>query len=147
MTIRLVFAAIAAVLLPSTPAFAQDQPMSPGHQHPAPPSDQPGATWQFMQDGIVYALLNYQGGPRGGTELIAPNWWMGMWSRPLADGQHPGDALALDVDHRHRVDRAQGDEGTFRRRGGRCGKARQEAHRKARNAQRNTSRLTHAPAG
>lgn len=34
--------------------------------------------WMFMQDGAVWAMFNSQGGPRGGEEFIAPNWWMGM---------------------------------------------------------------------
>jgi len=36
-----------------------------------------------MQDGVVFGLLNRQGGPRGGTEFRVPNWWMGMFSRKL----------------------------------------------------------------
>ena len=39
------------------------------------------AGWQFMQDGILFAEFNHQGGPRGGDEFVAPNWWMGMASR------------------------------------------------------------------
>jgi hypothetical protein len=34
-----------------------------------------------MQDGVVYGLFNRQGGPRGGSEFVVPNWWMGMWTR------------------------------------------------------------------
>src|SRR4029453_19182978 len=30
--------------------------------------------WQFMQDGIVFAEFNHQGGPRGGNEFVTPNW-------------------------------------------------------------------------
>ncbi|MBI3491138.1 MAG: hypothetical protein HY047_05040 [Acidobacteria bacterium] len=43
--------------------------------------------WQFMQDGIVFAEFNHQGGPRGGDELVAPNWWMGMASRETSRGR------------------------------------------------------------
>ena len=43
--------------------------------------------WQFMQDGIVFAEVNHQGGPRGGNEFVVPNWWMGMASRKLSRGQ------------------------------------------------------------
>jgi len=43
--------------------------------------------WQFMQDGIVFAEFNHQGGPRGGNEFVVPNWWMGMASRKLSRGQ------------------------------------------------------------
>ena len=40
--------------------------------------------WQFMQDGILFAEFNHQGGPRGGDEFVAPNWWMGMASRDFS---------------------------------------------------------------
>jgi hypothetical protein len=43
--------------------------------------------WQLMQDGIVFAELNHQGGPRGGNEFVAPNWWMGMATRKTSRGQ------------------------------------------------------------
>ena len=39
-----------------------------------------------MQDGVLFAELNRQGGPRGGTEFVAPNWWMGMASRNTSRG-------------------------------------------------------------
>ena len=40
--------------------------------------DQPAQGWQVMQDGAVFLMFNDQGGPRGETEVKAPNWWMGM---------------------------------------------------------------------
>ena len=40
--------------------------------------DQPMQGWQFMQDGAIFLMFNAQGGPRGETEMKAPNWWMGM---------------------------------------------------------------------
>jgi len=43
--------------------------------------------WQLMQDGIVFANVNHQGGPRGGDEFVAPNWWMGMATRKTSRGQ------------------------------------------------------------
>src|SRR5258705_13825306 len=43
--------------------------------------------WQFMQDGVVFAEVNHQGSSRGGTELVAPNWWMGMASRNTSRGR------------------------------------------------------------
>ena len=43
--------------------------------------------WQFMQDGVVFAALDEQGGPRGGRQFMAPNWWMGMASRHTSRGQ------------------------------------------------------------
>ena len=42
--------------------------------------------WQFMQDGVVFAEFNHQSGARGGDEVVAPNWWMGMASRKTAHG-------------------------------------------------------------
>ena len=39
-----------------------------------------------MQDGVLFAELNRQGGPRGGTEFVAPNWWMGMATRNTSRG-------------------------------------------------------------
>jgi hypothetical protein len=45
------------------------------------------AGWQFMQDGIVFAEFNHQGGPRGGNEFVAPNWWMGMATRETSHGR------------------------------------------------------------
>ena len=43
--------------------------------------------WQLMQDGIVFAEFNHQGGPRGGNEFVVPNWWMGMASREMRRGR------------------------------------------------------------
>ncbi|MBI3262153.1 MAG: hypothetical protein HYZ58_03265 [Acidobacteria bacterium] len=48
---------------------------------------QTSAGWQFMQDGVVFGEFNHQGSPRGGTEFIVPNWWMGMASRGLSVGR------------------------------------------------------------
>ena len=71
-------------------------------QNPAPPPDAGASAgqhdhmqmnmpmndgWQLMQDGIVFAAFNHQGGPRGGDEFVVPNWWMGMASRKLSRGQ------------------------------------------------------------
>jgi len=66
----------------SAAARAQDAP----HDHSQ--MNMPPATgWQFMQDGIVFAEFNHQGGPRGGDEFVVPNWWMGMASRPFSRGR------------------------------------------------------------
>jgi hypothetical protein len=43
--------------------------------------------WQLMQDGILFAEFNRQGGPRGGSEFLVPNWWMGMANRRMSRGQ------------------------------------------------------------
>jgi hypothetical protein len=43
--------------------------------------------WTFMQDGVVFALFNHQGSARGGTQFVAPNWWMGMATRNMPWGR------------------------------------------------------------
>ena len=43
--------------------------------------------WMLMQDGILFAEYNHQGGPRGGDEFVVPNWWMGMASRAVGSGR------------------------------------------------------------
>lgn len=64
----------------STPASAMPpgHQMSAGQQMPGMNMGQQSSAWHFMQDGVVYGLFNHQGGPRGGDEFVAPNWWMGM---------------------------------------------------------------------
>jgi hypothetical protein len=49
--------------------------------------DMEPAGWQFMQDGVLFAEFNHQGGRRGGNELVAPNWWMGMATRKVRSSQ------------------------------------------------------------
>jgi hypothetical protein len=70
-----------ALLLSGARTFAQDT----AHQHHDPRAEV--SDWTFSQDGVVYALFNHQGGPRGGDEFKVPNWWMGMWSRPTGKSQ------------------------------------------------------------
>lgn len=85
-----VLASIAVV----TGAAAQDPPAQapPEHVHDMSKMDMPmeqaggGSSWHLMQDGALYALFNHQGGPRGGHEVRAPNWWMGMATRATEDG-------------------------------------------------------------
>jgi len=71
-------AACVAIALAATPASAQ-QP----HEH----GNTIGAAWTFMQDAVVFAEFNHQGGPRGGDEFVVPNWWMGMASRGAGRGR------------------------------------------------------------
>ena len=40
-----------------------------------------------MQDGVLFTEFNHQSGARGGNEIVAPNWWMGMASRTTARGE------------------------------------------------------------
>jgi hypothetical protein len=54
-------------------------------------------SWQFMQDGTVWVMFNHQGGPRGGTEVVAPNWWMLMAARKTSRGTFAFEGmLSLD---------------------------------------------------
>lgn len=63
---------------------------------PPPPAPEPAqhvhptsaaSPWHLMQDGVGFLTFNRQGGPRGDTEVVSQNWWMGMASRPAAGGQ------------------------------------------------------------
>ena len=76
----IVIAVIAAVTTMTASLRAQDQEEMPT---PMPAS----SGWMFMQDGIVFATFNRQGGPRGGTDFTVPNWWMGMLSRETSHGR------------------------------------------------------------
>jgi hypothetical protein len=78
---RLATMCIGAIFKLTAIVAAQDAPVT--HDQHAQTS--PGG-WQFMQDGIVFAELNRQGGPRGGKELVVPNWWMGMAARSAGRG-------------------------------------------------------------
>src|SRR5438046_4072731 len=76
------FAPVCVLFIPST-AGAQDATPAPQMNM----SMAPDGAWQLMQDGVVFAEFNHQGGPRGGNEFVAPNWWMGMASRGTSHGQ------------------------------------------------------------
>jgi hypothetical protein len=54
------------------------------HDHAHMNMGSPG--WQFMQDGVIFAMYNDQRSPRGGTDFVAPNWWMGMAVRSTSHG-------------------------------------------------------------
>jgi hypothetical protein len=57
------------------------------HDHGSMPMPDSTSGWHLMQDGILFAGWNHQGGPRGGDEFVAPNWWMGMASRDTSRGR------------------------------------------------------------
>ena len=78
----LIALALLAVDRPAALADQEAQAPHAGMHH-----DQPSPGWQFMQDGAVFLMFNNQGGPRGETEIKAPNWWMGMASRKAGRGQ------------------------------------------------------------
>ena len=66
----------------SVPGLAQPPAAAPAAQHQHPMTPEAGtSTWTFMQDGVVFGMVNHQGGPSGGDEVKVPNWWMGMLSR------------------------------------------------------------------
>jgi hypothetical protein len=75
------------------PATAPPGAVSPTSSSDPPPQDHTqmnmntNTRWQFMEDGIVFAEYNHQGGPRGGNEFVAPNWWMGMATRETPRGR------------------------------------------------------------
>lgn len=69
---RRVMAMLAIVIGIAAPVSAQEHV----HQPPAAPA----VGWRAMQDGVIYAMFNNQGGPRGDREFVLPNWWMGMAS-------------------------------------------------------------------
>jgi hypothetical protein len=74
------FVLLALMAAFARPAGAQT-PDSTQHQHmQMTMPDKPA--WMLMQDGVVYGILNHQGGPRGDDEFRVPNWWMGMATRP-----------------------------------------------------------------
>jgi hypothetical protein len=70
-------AVLAQTAAPPTPA--------PQHEHAAPPTQEP-VPWHLMQDAVVFLTYNNQGGPRGGEDFGAQNWWMGMAQRPAGTG-------------------------------------------------------------
>jgi len=83
----------AAIVMCAVPAWPQDpaaQDPPPEHVHDMSQMDMQmdmsGSGWHFMQDGSLYLLVNSQGGPRGGDEFKAPNWWMGTATRRAGRG-------------------------------------------------------------
>ena len=70
------------------------------HDHGSMPMPDSTSGWHLMQDGVVFAGWNHQGGPRGGDEFVAPNWWMGMASRDTSRGRLTFTGmLSLDRGH------------------------------------------------
>jgi len=85
------FIAVAAPVGAQDPAPAQDPEQAPPHDMSKMDMDMDmdmsdGSGWHLMQDGSLYLLFNSQGGPRGGDEFTAPNWWMGMATRRAGRG-------------------------------------------------------------
>ena len=76
-----------ALALPAV-ALAQSSTGEPGQQPVDMQMDmsQPKG-WRFTADGLVRLMFNHQAGPRGGDDVVAPNWWMGMASRSVRTSQ------------------------------------------------------------
>jgi hypothetical protein len=86
------------LLLVSADLSAQDVPAASANTAAAQPDSMPmpmpaASNWMLMQDGILFASVNRQGGLRGGTEVDAPNWWMGMASRSTSRGRLTFNAM------------------------------------------------------
>jgi hypothetical protein len=75
--VRRLVALVLALVACGVPARAQD------HASHAASS---ASGWTFMQDGVAWIIFNAQGTSRGSRELKVPNWWMGMFERPLGRG-------------------------------------------------------------
>jgi hypothetical protein len=58
-----------------------------GQPHDMSQMDMSSSSWQFMRDGSFDGLFNRQGGPRGGHEVKATNWWMAMLTRSVGAHQ------------------------------------------------------------
>jgi len=82
----LVVCALACAAIMSVASRAYGQSDDPQH-HMDMNMSMPAAGWQLMQDGIVFVEFNRQGGSRGGSELVAPNWWMGAATRETSRGR------------------------------------------------------------
>ena len=82
---------------PSTADLHAGHPQATQQPMAGMPMDMAAEGWRLMQDGAVYGLFNRQGGPRGGREFVAPNWWMGMLVRERGGHQLSLNAmLSLD---------------------------------------------------
>ncbi len=73
-----VFAVCVCLLVPAT---ASGQ----GSQQPA--MTMSSSPWMVMTDGVLFGVVNHQGGPRGGDEARATNWLMVMGMRRAGAGQ------------------------------------------------------------
>jgi hypothetical protein len=85
-----------ALVAGSGAAFAQTAPSSMPDM-PDMKMDTGSSGWHFMQDAVVFGMYNHQGGPRGGNEVKAPNWWMGTASGQVRSTRLTFNAM-LSVD-------------------------------------------------
>ena len=78
------FALFVMVALVPYPAASQPDALVDDHQAHQEPSGTP--QWRFMQDGVAFLTFNRQARPRGDTEFVSQNWWMGMGRRAMGRG-------------------------------------------------------------
>lgn len=82
---RPTFRRIAAIAM-SAASIVAGARSAAAQQHDHAHMNMTGQGWQFMQDGVVFAMFNDQSGPRGGRDFVAPNWWMLMATRTTSRG-------------------------------------------------------------
>ena len=71
---------------PSESSVGVQEPQAPVDGHGAHQELSDSPEWRFMQDGVVFLTFNRQARPRGDTEFVSQNWWMGMGRRPVGPG-------------------------------------------------------------
>ena len=77
----------AAASQPSSESLLGDQePDAPVDDHRAHQESSGTPQWRFMQDGVAFLTFNRQARPRGDTEFVSQNWWMGMGRRAVGRG-------------------------------------------------------------
>ena len=82
---------IVACLLTVNVTAQQDKPVelqqpTDPHAHQTEHEDShPSGDWHFMHDGVAFLTVNHQPTPRGATEFVSQNWWMGMGSRSVGN--------------------------------------------------------------
>ena len=76
----------AAAQHPSESPIDAHEPQTPVGGNGAHQESSDSPQWRFMQDGVAFLTFNRQGGPRGDTEFVSQNWWMGMGRRAVGPG-------------------------------------------------------------
>ncbi len=88
---RMYVSTIVACLLTINVTAQQDKPVElqqpeDPHAHQTEHEDShPSGDWHFMHDGVAFLTVNHQTTPRGATEFVSQNWWMGMGSRSVGN--------------------------------------------------------------
>ena len=71
---------------PSQSPTGAELPQNPVDGHAAHRESSDSPQWRFMQDGVVFLTFSRQARPRGDTEFVSQNWWMGMGRRAVGTG-------------------------------------------------------------